>query len=342
MRRGLYAGIDLHSNNLVIAIVDKQGRRIGDKRIACELDRVIGYLKAQKGKIIEIAVESTFNWYWLVDGLMDAGYEVVLANPAGMNQYEGLKCANDKTDAYFIAELLRLGILETGYIYERSKRGVRDLLRRRQLLVSKRTSLILSLKNQHARTHGYDLKLAEIKSTRPERLAHNFEDPYEALGARIGKEQIESLTGAIKEIEKACWKEARKMPGYARLRSLPGIGPVLSGMIMLEVGDITRFKSPENYASYCRTVAAKKKSNGKNKGDNNRKCGNKYMGWAYIEAANLARRYDEDARRWFDRKAAKRGKIIATKALACKLAKATWHVLAEDTTYDPQRLFGSA
>lgn len=342
MRKQLYAGIDLHSNNLVIAIVDKQGRRIGDKRIICELELVLDYLKAQQGKIIRIAVESTFNWYWLVDGLQDAGYEVELANPAGMNQYEGLKCANDKTDAYFIAELLRLGILETGYIYERGKRGVRDLLRRRQLLVGKRTALILSLKNQHARTHGRDLKLAELKSMEPEELSELFEDRYEALGAQIAKEQIESLDRAIKQIEKACWSHARQMPGYKNVLSLPGIGPVLSGLIMLEVGEITRFKGPENYASYCRTVAAKKKSNGKSKGDNNRKCGNKYLGWAYIEAANLARRYDEHARRWFDRKAAKRGKIIATKALACKLAKATWHVLAEDTTYDPQRLFGTA
>jgi len=342
VRRQLYAGIDLHGNNLVIAIVDKQGRRIDDKRMICRLDQVLDYLQRQKGRIVRIAVESTFNWYWLVDGLQDAGYEVVLANPAGMNQYEGLKCANDKTDAYFIAELLRLGILETGHIYQREQRGMRDLLRRRHLLVGKRTALILSLKNQHARTHGRELKLADLKSMEPEELSGLFEDPFEALGAQIGKEQIESLTRAIRQIEKACWKEAQKMPGYARLRSLPGIGPVLSGVIMLEVGDITRFKSPENYASYCRAVAAKKQSNGKNKGENNRKCGNKYLGWAYIEAANLARRYDEDARRWYDRKAAKRGKIIATKALACKLAKATWHVLAEDTTYDPQRLFGTA
>lgn len=340
MRKKLYTGIDLHSNNLVIANVDKQGRRIGDKRVICQLDRVLDYLKQQPGQIAKIAVESTFNWYWLVDGLQDAGYEVVLGNPAGMNQYEGIKHADDKNDAYFIAELLRLGILETGYIYDRQLRGVRDLLRRRHLLVGKRTALILSLKNQHARSHGRELRLAEVKSMGAEELAGKFTDPYEMLGAKLCKEQIESFNGSIKQIEEACWKEAKKMPGYKNLRSLPGIGPVLSGMIILEIGDIRRFESPECYASYCRTVAAKKKSNGKSKGDNNRKCGNKYLGWAYIEAANLARRYNEDARRWYDRKAARRGKIIATKALACKLAKATWYVIREDTTYDPKRMFG--
>jgi transposase len=215
-------------------------------------------------------------------------------------------------------------------------------LRRRQLLVSKRTALILSSKNQYARNHGKTLKLSDLKSMDASELAGMYDDVNEALGARLLHEQIESLNGVIDQIEKHCWRQAGKLPGYRNLKSLPGIGLVLSGVIMLEVGDIGRFKSPECYASYCRTVAAKKKSNGKTKGDNNRKCGNKYLGWAYIEAANLARRFDQDARRWFDRKAAKRGKIIATKALACKLAKATWHILRNGGSYDAQRLFGAS
>lgn len=342
MRKQLYAGIDLHSNNLVVAIVDKSGKRLGHRRLPCSLPEVLEYLKSLPGTIEEIAVESTFNWYWLVDGLRDAGYCVKLANPAGMVQYDGLKCADDKTDAYFIAELLRLGILPCGTILEPEVRAVRDLLRRRQLLVNKRTSLILVLKNQYSRTHGRSLPLARVKSAGPDEMAGLFEDRHDRLAAEITKAEIEHFDESIKRIEKACWQQARKVQGYQSLKTLPGIGLVLSGVISLETADIKRFASPENYASYCRTVAAKKKSNGKKKGENNAKCGNKYLAWAFIEAANLARRYDEDARRWFDRKAAKSSKIIATKALACKLSKAAWHLMRHGGNYDPARLFGTA
>lgn len=342
MRKQLYAGIDLHSNNLVVAIVDQSGKRIGHRRLSCSLDDVLQYLKHDvAGKIKEIAVESTFNWYWLVDGLINAGYCVKLANPAGMVQYDGLKAANDKTDAYFIAELLRLGILPCGTILEPSARAVRDLLRRRQLLVGKRTSLILALKNQYIRTHGQNLALARVKSSNPEEMAQLFDDCHEQLAAEVTKEEIDHLGESIKRIEKACWKEAQKVPGYQSLNTLPGIGLVLSGVISLETADINRFASPENYASYCRTVAAKKESNGKKKGENNAKCGNKYLAWAFIEASNLARRHDENARRWFDRKAAKAGRIVATKALACKLSKAAWHLMRNGGSYDPVRLFGA-
>lgn len=320
MRKELYAGIDLHSNNLVIALVDKQGKRIKDKRLPCDLQEVLDYLKPYKSKIISLAVESTYNWYWLVDGL---------------------KHADDKSDAYFIAELLRLGILKCGYIYPRDKRSVRDLLRRRHLLVSKRTALILSLKNQHARIHGKELPTKVIKAQSSQEIGRLFCDKYEALSASTTKTLIDDLNLSIKEIEQACWSFAHALPGYEHVRSLPGIGEVLGGMIVLETGDIKRFKTPENYASYARTVAAKKKSNGKNKGHNNSKCGNSHLSWVYVEAANIARRYDDHARRWFDRKVAKTNRATATKALACKLAKATWHVMTHGTDYDAQRLFKS-
>ena len=107
----------------------------------------------------------------------------------------------------------------------------------------------------------------------------------------------------------------------------------------MEVGEIKRFKTPGDFASYCRTVDSKRLSNGKKKGDNNQKCGNKYLAWAFVEAANFAKRYDEHCRKWFDRKAAKTSTVIATKALACKLAKAAWHVMSQGTDYEAKRMF---
>jgi transposase len=109
--------------------------------------------------------------------------------------------------------------------------------------------------------------------------------------------------------------------------------------ITMETGEISRFQTPGDFASYCRTVKSQRTSNDKKKGDNNRKCGNKYLAWAFVEAANFSRRYDETCRRWFDRKAAKTNKVVATKALACKLAKAAWHVVSQNENYSPDRMF---
>jgi transposase len=115
---------------------------------------------------------------------------------------------------------------------------------------------------------------------------------------------------------------------YERLETLPGIGRILGMTIAMEVGEIGRFKTDGDFASYCRLVDAQRISNDKRKADNNQKCGNQYLAWAFVEAANFARRYNDNCRKWSDRKAAKTSKVIATKALACKLAKAAWHVMA--------------
>jgi transposase len=148
------------------------------------------------------------------------------------------------------------------------------------------------------------------------------------------------LGGSIERIELAVLQSARELPYYRRLNRLPGVGRILGLTITMEVGDIGRFKTAGDFASYCRAVASKRTSNQKNKGENNRKCGNRYMGWAFVEAANFARRFDEPCRRWFDRKAAETCPVLATKALACKLAKAAWHVMAQDVDYDERRVFG--
>ncbi len=153
---------------------------------------------------------------------------------------------------------------------------------------------------------------------------------------------IEQLSESIEKVEKVVLDCARELPFYSKLTTLPGVGKILGMTITLEVGDINRFAEPGRFASYCRTVEAKRTSNSKKKGENNSKCGNKYLAWAFVEGAHFARRYDPQCRRWYDRKVAKTSNVIATKALACKLAKAAWHVMAEGTDYDSQRMFGPA
>ena len=179
------AGIDLHSNNLFCAIVDMDGKRVFEKKLPCDLESVLQALQPFKKRLEKIAVESTYNWYWLVDGLQDHGYPVVLANPAAMEQYDGLKHADDKSDGFFLAEMLRLNILPTGNICDRAVRPVRDLLRRRMGLVHKRTSLILSLKSLHTRMTGRDLGTGRIKALEPKDAEKLFEHPADQLITRL-------------------------------------------------------------------------------------------------------------------------------------------------------------
>lgn len=335
----LMAGIDLHSNNLVIGIVNQDGERIKQRKLECKLDVVLDFLKPMKTQLKSLAVESTFNWYWLVDGLRAHGYPIDLANPAKIEQYNGIKHVDDKHDAFHLAELQRLNILPKAHIYDAKLRPARDLLRRRTNLVHQRTALMLSFKSLYARTTGQGLPTKELKSLEPKDGPGLYEHPANQLIAQVQLEHMQALEKSIHRIEKAVLACTREIPLYAKLLTLPGIGKILGMTITMEVGEISRFKTDGDFASYCRTVDARRLSNGKQKGENNQKCGNQYLSWAFVEAANFAKRYDEDCRRWYDRKAAKTSTVLATKALACKLAKAAWHVMAKNTDYDPRRMF---
>jgi transposase len=333
------AGIDLHSNNLFCGIVDLEGRRVFEKKLPCDLNSVVGALKPFKKQLETIAVESTYNWYWLVDGLQDRGYPVVLANPAAMKQYDGLKHGDDKSDAFFLAEMLRLDILPTGHICEREIRPVRDLLRRRMGLVHKRTSVTLSLKSLYTRMTGRSLSPGLVRKLEPEEAEKIFEHPADQLITRLDLQLLEQLDQGIAQIEKTILAEVRPLPNYQVLQTMPGVGKILGLTITLETAGPARFASAGDYASYCRCVNSRRLSNGKKKGENNGKCGNKYLAWAFVEAANFAQRHDGDCRKFYDRKKAQVNSTLATKALACKLAKAAWHMMSQNTNYDPGRIF---
>ena len=134
-------------------------------------------------------------------------------------------------------------------------------------------------------------------------------------------------------------KEVKLIYPFEKLLTVPGIGNILGITIMLETGDINRFQSVSNYSSYCRCVSSTRVSNGKKKGENNKKNGNKYLAWAYVEAANFMRRYCPQARSWHQRKASKRNQTVATKALSNKIARACYFIIKDQTDFDPKMLF---
>jgi len=339
--RGLYAGSDLHGNNNLVGIIDEEGKRVFKKRVPNDPQLLRDVLKPYKGEIVGIAVESTYNWYWLVDALMEEGYKVHLANPAAIQQYWGLKHEDDKHDAFGLAEMLRLGILPEGYIYPKEARPVRDLLRKRGQLVRLRTALILSLQNIFIRNSGVRVKVNDVKGVREDRISGLLGESEDlALAGRVSKETIDYLTYQIHQIEKVVEKRVRLEEGYRYLLTVPGVGKILSLTIMLETGPISRFATVGEYASYCRKVPSKWMSNGKRKGSGNKKNGNKYLSWAYSEASDFARRGYPEPRAYYQRKMQKTNAAVAHSALSHKLARAAYYVMKDQVPFRPEKLFG--
>ena len=194
----LYGAIDLHSNNAVCGLIDTQDQVKMRRKTPCELDVIVDAFAPFKEHVFGIAVESTFNWYWLVDGLMDAGYRVHLVNTCAVKQYEGLKHTDDDTDAFWLAHLLRLGILPTGHIYAKETRALRDLLRKRSQLVQLRTTNILSLQNLYTRNTGARLASNAVKRLSREQLEQRFADENLVLAAaRAGARRADRCAGGI-------------------------------------------------------------------------------------------------------------------------------------------------
>ena len=336
----LYSGIDLHSTNSYLAIIDESGKRIFKEKLPNEIAKITERLSLYSGTLEGVVVESTYNWYWLVDGLMAEGFTVHLANPSAIQKYSGLKHVDDKHDAFWLAEMLRLNILPEGYIYPKEERPIRDLLRKRSHLVNLRSSLLISLQNIITRNCGAKMKTNDIRRLRENRvqplLAGN-EDL--ALAGQVSKDSIDFLTRQIRTIETFIEKKLELRDAYQNLVTIPGIGKILGLTIMLETGPVERFEKVGNYASYCRAVSSQWTSNGKAKGKGNKKNGNKYLCWAFSEAAEFARRFDDKARAYYNRKLRKTNFMVAHAALAHKLARAAYYIMKDQVAFMPEKTF---
>lgn len=334
-----YIGMDLHSNNVMVAAVNSAGKRVHAKRIPNDLPLVCNYLE-RYSDIEMITVESTFNWYWLVDGLQDYGYAVCLANPAAVDSYEGTKNADDKHDAFWLAELLKLGILKTGYIYPREYRPIRDLARRRMSLVSTRTKHLLSLQSLTARYTGKQMRGRDLLKMSPQdfQAITDSQEEVHWIGSQL--ELIGLIDRQVGDLEQQLLQKAEGKTAYQCLRTVPGIGPVLGLVIALETGSITRFATPGKFVSYCRCTKAIKTSNGKKKGRNNSKNGNKYLSWAFVEAVHHLIRLCPQANSYYQKKKAKKNGALATKSLAAKLVKACYFMMRDNSAFDVKKMFG--
>jgi len=337
----LYSGIDLHSNKLVLGISDETGKRIMKKNLPNDSETVLATLEPFRAELVGVVVESTYNWCWLVDALMEDGYRVHLSNPCANQQYSGLKYRDDNHDAFWLSDLLRLRTLKEGFIYPKQERPLRDLSRKRLHLVRLRTSLILSLKGFIVRTCGIGIKTDSIKEDDINTLLRHM--PTEEnirLLVKSNKDSIDFLGTQIHQLETSLLAQLKAKPLFKNLLTLPGIGKVLAWTIQLETGPISRFGKVGQYSSYCRKVQSRWTSNDKTKGKGNAKNGNKYLAWAYAEAAEQARRFYPACRKFYNRKLSQTNAAVAHHALAHKLTRAAYYVLRDNVPYDEAKLFG--
>jgi len=249
-RKELYCGADLHGNNVFLTLCDGAGQRVLERRVKANLAAVNATLEPYWDGIKRVAVESTYNWYWFVDGLRGQGRDVRLANPAKMEQYSGLKVGDDASDAGWIAEQMRLGILPESYVYPPEVRPIRDALRRRMLIVRQRTQSLLSLESLFAR-HGMACpRVEQLKGWRRADVEGLQLDAFTRL-------QVESLLGVLRQqdqmanrIEERVRQAMKPKAEYGRIEQVPGIGSVLGLVVILESGEFGRFASAGDYASY--------------------------------------------------------------------------------------------
>jgi len=273
----LYGGIDLHSNNSVISIKGEDGQIKARKKLPNNLPLIFQFLRPFQEALVGLVIESTFNWYWLVDALKEANFRVHLANTIAIQQYSGLKYADDKSDADWLAEMLRLDILPEGYIYPKEERAVRDLMRKRMQLVQQSTRNLLSIQGLYMRHLNYKLSSNKIKQLTTAKIEEDFQSTNTIQGVQSNLMIMNCIKEQIRKFESLILAQTKLRSDFKELKKIDGIGDILSLTIMLKTGDIGRFNKVGHYASYCRCVSGARYSNGKKKGKTNSKNGNKYL-----------------------------------------------------------------
>lgn len=216
---------------------------------------------------------------------------------------------------------------------------MRDLLRKRMQLVQQRPRNLLSIETQAARNTGHAWSGNRIKQLTCEEVAELVVDEHLSLAITSNFNVMTCLSEQIRRLAKVIKGQVKLKPAFEPLRTVPGIGDILGLTIMLETGDIGRFPRVGDLASYCRCVGSERLRNGKRKGKGNTKNGNKYLAWAFVEASNFSVRFDAQIKRYYQRKASKTDSIVATKAVAHKLARACYYILRDQVPFDVKRGF---
>jgi transposase len=337
-----YCGMDLSARDCQVCVIDEDLSCLVQQKVRNDLPALLRLIEPFKGSL-RIVVESTFNWYWLVDGLREAGYEVCLAHTLGLYMITGAKVKTDRRDALALAKLLKAGMIPQAYIYPKETRPIRDLLRQRSRLVALRGTEYGSLRRLLLRHGLLEHSRNNIKQTAQEDIQRWFAHPLVRLHGQHELQRIDLYTQQIDTLESQLLATVQECPAFHRLLTIPGLGKILAMTIVYEIGEIARFQNAREFSSYCRLVPGVAQSGPISRRGRHAKQGSPHLKWAFGQAALYAVRYYPKIRRAFDRHLArhrgKGGKLIAYGIIAHKLAQAVYHVLRDGTVYREELLF---
>jgi transposase len=275
-----------------------------------------------------------------VDGLREAGYPVHLATTAAIQHYTGLKYTDDRSDARWLAHLLGLKVLPEGYSYPKEERAMRDLLRKRSQRVRPKVTHLVSIQNLMSRHKGMRLSAEKIRPLTEAEVEGLLPQADLAVAVKSNLAVYRCRVEAIDRLEQVVKQRLKRRPSFQSLLRVDGIGPIRGMTLRLETGVIGRFAGVGQFASYCRCVASHKSSQGKRQGSGNTKHGNKYLAWAFVEAANFASRYHPRVKRCYQHKQARTTGMVGLKAVAHKLARACYYVLRDPVPLQVEKACG--
>ena len=339
-----YGGVDLHARTLSLHILDATGKSVLAKTIPASPDAFLQAIAPFRDGLA-VACECMFAWYWLADLCTEQAIPFVLGHALYIKAIHGGKAKNDPIDAHKIAVLLRGGMLPQAYVYPRGMRETRDLLRRRTFLVRKRAEALVHLTNTNSQYNlpPFPKKLAYAANRAELSLPDRFTDPSVRKNVELDLALIDTYDEQVGAVELYLTRTAKvdDPQAYARLRSVPGVGPVLALVLLYEIHDIRRFPEVGQFLSYARLVRCTHESAGKKQGTGGNKIGNAHLKWAFSEATCLLLRESEPAKRWLARREKKHGKARALGALAARLGRAVYHLLRKHEAFDSKRFFAS-
>ena len=336
-----YCGIDLHVKTMYLCILDAGGQVLVHRNVKSTPEAFLETVAPYREDLV-VAAECLFTWYWRADVCAAEGIAFVLGHALAMKAIHGGKAENDKIDSHKIASLLRGGLLPQADVYPAGMRSTRDLLRRRLHLVRKRGELRAHIQNTRAQ---YNLPALERRLAYPanrDGVSAHVADPSVRKRVDVDLALIEQYDALIVDLERTIVWEAKRhdADAFHRLRSVPGIGNVLSLTILYEIHDITRFDRVQEFASYARLVTCKKESGGKKLGTSGAKMGHVHLKWAFSEAAVLCLRHTTHGKTRLAGIGKKHGKK-ARSILAHKIGRAVFYMLSRGTVFSMEKFLAA-
>ena len=337
-----YCGIDLHARTLHACVLAQDGTAVLDKNLPCHFETLLQALAPFRDGLV-IGCECLFGWYWLADRCAEQGIPFVLGHALYRKLIHGGKAKNDRLGARKIAHLLRGGNFPLAYAYPRGMRETRDLLRRRMYLVHKRAELITHLEIPGAQNNlpPFGKKLTYAANRAAPDIPQRFSHPSVRQSAALDLGLIDKLDELIAQAEGYRTRTAKvdDVQTYHRLRSIPGVGPVLALVLLYEAHDLARFEQVGQFLSYARLVRCDHESAGKKLGWGGKKIGNAHLRWAFAEIACLFLRGSERARARKQKQEKKHGPGKALAILAARLARGVFHMLRKGEAFDEERFW---